>query len=434
MKTNRAEFAVSRFNRDRKLINLNPEYQREGGVWSLAKKQLFIDSLLNDFDIPKIYMHKLDRDETGFDHAVVDGKQRISTVFEFLADGFGLSEDFAYSGPASLGASDVPKSGQKFSEFSQDAKDIFKECKLDVVEVDTKELDDIEELFSRLNNGEKLNAAESRNAFGGTMSGLVREVAKNEFFTKKLKFKNTRFAHYEVACKLLYLEHEAAKAPRSLVVVDLKKKFLDRFVLDNRSLSEADARKLAARLEDRLKAISPVFDEGDIELSKQSYPQLMYLFCNWILRQYGAPDLKARVKLFLVSFRHERSDNLLKDEDDRDAELSEFGRLMQQGTNDSGSMEARIATLTKRFLRENQDVQLKDATRLFTLEERWVLWHRSGKHCENCQAILPTLEDVDGDHIVLWDQGGPTTLKNARALCVSCNRGARNAEHPPVLA
>ncbi|MCL8251353.1 DUF262 domain-containing protein [Aeromicrobium fastidiosum] len=427
MRTSRQEFAVSRFNRDRKLINLDPEYQREGGVWSLAKKQLFIDSLLNGFDIPKIYVHALDRDATGYDFAVVDGKQRIGTIYEFLGGEFSLSDDFKYAGPAEC--TSPPLQGEKYGDFSDDAKDIIKECGLDVVVVTTKDLDDIEELFSRLNNGEKLNAAEARNAFGGSMAALVRETSKHEFFAKKLKFTNTRYAHYEVACKLLYLEKEAAKSPKTLVVVDLKKKFLDDFVRQYADIGEADAKKLQAQLSENLKAIAPIFVDADIELAKQSYPQLMYLFTNWILRLYGAPDIKGLIKTFLRDFRVERNLNLAKDEDHRDAELSEFGRLMQQGTNDSSSMQKRIEILTKRFLKANQNVLLKDPKRGFTTEERWALWQRSGKRCENCGADLPTLDDLDGDHIVLHMVGGPTSLENARALCVPCNRGAGNASH-----
>ncbi|WP_353952207.1 DUF262 domain-containing protein [Knoellia sp. S7-12] len=420
MRCNPEVFAVSRFSRDKNLIQFDPVYQREGGVWSKAKKQLFVDSLLNGFDIPKIYMHRLSRDETGHDYAVIDGKQRITTIFSFLNGEFDLAEDFLYTGRA---ISEPPKAGDRYADLSEAARDILKEVQLNVVVVETADVEEIEELFSRLNNGEKLNAAESRNALGGNMAGLVRDAAKLEFFGKKLKFPNTRYAHLEVACKLLYLEMQSSKSPASLVVVDLKKKFLDDFVRQYRDISAPERKKLLDRLSGNLKAISPVFDDGDIELSKQSYPQLMYLFCNDILRQYGAPDIKGRLKDFLRDFRLERQANLLKDEDSRDAELSEYGRLMQQGTNDTGSMKARIDILTKRFLRANPSVELKDTKRAFTLEERWVLWHRSGKRCEKCKSELATLEELDGDHIVWHINGGPTSLENAQALCVACNRG-----------
>ncbi|HEN3664370.1 TPA: hypothetical protein U5E42_004211, partial [Yersinia enterocolitica] len=31
-------------------IQLSPEYQRLGGIWNKEKKQLLIDSILNDYD------------------------------------------------------------------------------------------------------------------------------------------------------------------------------------------------------------------------------------------------------------------------------------------------------------------------------------------------------------------------------------------------
>lgn len=420
MRCTREQFHVSRLNRERRVINLDPSYQREGGVWSLSKQQLFMDSLVNGYDIPKIYMHKLDRDETGYEYSVVDGKQRISTVLAFLAGDLAFADDFKYSGPE---CEDPPRPGDKYGDLSEATRELVKECSLDIVLIHAADLEDIEELFSRLNNGEKLNAAESRNAFGGNMAALVRELAKDDFFSSKLRFSNARYAYLEVACKLLYLEHEASKA-KALNVVDLKKKHLDEFVKKFRNITDTEASRLLAAVRGNLRYMSDVFDDNDIELGKQSYPQLMYLFVKSIREHYGADDLKGKLKRFLIAFRLERELNLKKDEDERDPELTEYSRLSQQGTNDAGSMTKRIEILTRRFLQSNQNVTLKDPRRAFTLEERWVLWQRSGKQCEKCRAALLTLEDLDGDHIVLHTLGGPTSLENARALCVPCNRGA----------
>lgn len=421
MKTARESFALSWFNRKRRVINLEPTYQREGGVWSKDKKQLFIDSVVNGYDIPKIYMHEVDPDDGGFEYAVVDGKQRISTLLEFLDGHVEFAPDFKYSG---VECEAPPKAGDRYADLPEATREVVKENSLDVVIIKTPDEDDIEELFSRLNNGEKLNAAESRNAFGGRMAALVRDLAREPFFTEKLKFPNRRYAHYEVSCKLLYLEHNLSRSG-GLHYVDLKKKFLDAFVNDYRNIADADSARLMDAVKAHLRAIEPIFDRGDIELSKQSYPQLMYLFGRLILEKYGAQDLTSKVKEFLAEFRMERADNLNRDEDRRDAELSEYGRLMQQGTNDAGSMKARVDILTKRFLKSNPDVQLKDPRRAFTMEERWVLWQRADKKCENCRRELETLDELDGDHIIWHVQGGPTSLENARALCVYCNRSGQ---------
>ena len=37
-------------------IDMRPVYQREGRLWSRADKAFLIDSILNGYDIPKIYM------------------------------------------------------------------------------------------------------------------------------------------------------------------------------------------------------------------------------------------------------------------------------------------------------------------------------------------------------------------------------------------
>lgn len=420
MDTTRVAFAVSKIFREQKLINLEPSYQREGGVWSPAKKQLFIDSVINGYDVPKIYMHKLDQDVAGFAYAVVDGKQRLGAILEFLAGDIEFADDFSYVGYEC----DVPpRPGETYNDLAEQTRDIFKEKSLDVVLIDTEDEDDIEELFSRLNNGEKLNAAESRNAIGGTIAVLIRELAKDAFFVDKIRFANKRYSYYEVACKLLYIEHIHQKTGVA-GYVDLKKKYLDAFVRDNKNMSKGDADRLLSRVVSQLRAISPMFSARDIELEKQSYPQLMYVFGKAILARYGAPNLTGRVKDFLAAFRLSRFENLKLDEDARDAELVSFGLYMQQGTNDPGSMESRVDILTKRFLRANPDVLLKDTKRTFSLEERWVLWQRANKTCEDCGIALETLEELDGDHIVWHHHGGPTSLDNARALCINCNRKA----------
>jgi hypothetical protein len=57
---------------------MNPVYQREGDIWDREKRQLLIDTILNQFDVPKIYLHKflqpIERDGRTLEYAVIDGK------------------------------------------------------------------------------------------------------------------------------------------------------------------------------------------------------------------------------------------------------------------------------------------------------------------------------------------------------------------------
>lgn len=84
---------------EREDIKLDPDYQRMGDVWTLEKKQLLIDSILNDYDVPKLYFHEFSRElksSTGFSYAVVDGRQRLETIWRFIDGEFVLSDEIEY--------------------------------------------------------------------------------------------------------------------------------------------------------------------------------------------------------------------------------------------------------------------------------------------------------------------------------------------------
>lgn len=195
---------ISKLWVNRNAINEDPDYQRESAIWSTEKKQLFIDSILNRFDVPKLYFHDLRTDKGVYDYAVVDGKQRLHAIFSFLKDEFSLASDFSLMEPHAKEKS--PDPGSKFSQLSEYWREEFKAASLSVVLIQNAADEDIEELFSRLNNGEPLNAAEKRNAMGGDLCKLIREIAEDAFFKKKLKISNKRYQHLEMAAKLILLE------------------------------------------------------------------------------------------------------------------------------------------------------------------------------------------------------------------------------------
>lgn len=409
-------FPISKLWVNRNSIEESPEYQRESAVWSKDKQQLFIDSILNKFDVPKLYFHDTRHDSGLKDYAVVDGKQRLHAIYSFLMGEFPLSDDFSVLEPRTGQA--TPLKGAKFSELSEYWKEEFKGTSLTVVLIQNANDEDIEELFSRLNNGEPLNAAEKRNAKSGEMCKLIREVAREDFFEKNIKIVNRRYQHYEIAAKLLLLERNAQTGGGSFS--DLKKRFLDDLVEKNKTMSAADSAGLKKRVSDQLKIISKVFKEKDPLLSKQAYPPLYYIFIKRVANEYGDPKLYSKVRLFLESFHAKRAVNLDLPEEDRDSVLIEFGRLMQQGTNDLNSLRERVTILTRYFLLENPDIQIKDKKRAFSDEERLAIWILGGKKCAECDIEL-TIDDMHADHRIQWANGGTTSLRNARCLCQTCN-------------
>ena len=66
-----------------------PDWQREE-VWSLTKKQLLIDTILRGWKLPKFYFLRVSSEPDEYE--VVDGQQRLLSIFEFLDNQLSLSE------------------------------------------------------------------------------------------------------------------------------------------------------------------------------------------------------------------------------------------------------------------------------------------------------------------------------------------------------
>jgi hypothetical protein len=410
-------FTVGKLWVERNVIDESPPYQRESGLWSEERQQLFIDSVFNDLDVPKIYFHDIRGKHPTRHYAVIDGKQRLHTIWRFMEGKLRLSDDFTLADD--LGHPPAPGGAVAFAELDAYWQETFKSKSLDIVLVQDAEEEDIEELFSRLNNGEPLNAAEKRNAMGGKMCELIREVAKNDFFSDRTRIPNKRFQHYELAAKILLIEK--TEQDSGAIHCDLKKKYLDHLVDTNKGISTASAKGLATRCGTGLSLMKRVFTASDPLLAKQAYVPLYYMWVKLLAREYAHESLFGRMKVFLEKFNAQRQENLLLPEDERDPVLIEFGRLMQQGTNDLGSLETRVGILRRYYLQEYPDVTVKDPQRSFTEEERFAIWVLGGKKCAECGKALTDPSEMEADHKVQWAHGGPTTLENGRSLCEDCN-------------
>jgi hypothetical protein len=397
---------------DKNSINIEPDYQRESGVWSLNKKQLFIDSLINNLDIPKIYFHDERDKKQPFSFAVVDGKQRLTAIWEFIEGKYSLADDFKF-----LDSRDDEKLSElRYGEFSERYKEVFKAKSLDIVYIQQADEEDIEELFSRLNNGEPLNAAEKRNSMGGDMVNLIRNIADLDFF-RNLPFKNTRFCYYEISAKFLKLEKNQMEG--SGEICDLKRMYLDRMVNENKKMTNKEKSDLLKRVEKNLSYMLKVFGKNNPLLKTQSYPPLMYIFVKNISSHYVVNPKEIRE--FLENFLLARKENLKQAEENRDQNLIYFGQLMQHGTNNYMSMKERNDILKKYLIKWNIDIEVKDSKRYFSHDERHVIWLSNGKKCSECKKSI-SFDDMDADHRMRWIDGGKTTLSNAQCLCVYCNR------------
>jgi hypothetical protein len=325
----------------RSKINMSPTYQRRGSLWSQAKKAKLIDSVLNDYDVPKIYLADFtyvntELNEAKTPYAVIDGKQRLETFFEFFEDTLPLAGDFAYASDDSvlLGGllySDLkkrfPKVAQKYERYIPA-----------IMSVVSDEEDRIDEMFVRLNSGLVVNGAERRNAMPGPVPRLIRRMVLHQFFVDKIAFDTSRMAEFNAAAKILLIEHKGR-------FVDTKAGNLDRFAKDTKNSSIrlfADARK---RNQEVLDKMAEIFKDKD-SLLRTTGPLPLYY---WFIRNTATNQ--DRIRDFLELFTRQVRSNFLLSHDKPKAADPELLKYYTMGrtTNDQGSLSGRYEILRKCF-------------------------------------------------------------------------------------
>ena len=146
-------------------INLEPKYQRSSNVWSEEKQSFLIDSIVKNFPIPPIFLHEfIDLKSGKTKYNVIDGKQRLTSIFKFINGKLALPEECSEDGYCDdfLNGTYFPKwDNDKFTEVKRD----FWQYQISVVFIDSDEEETINAVFDRLNrNGEPLSAQEFRKA------------------------------------------------------------------------------------------------------------------------------------------------------------------------------------------------------------------------------------------------------------------------------
>jgi hypothetical protein len=336
--------------RDR--ILLDPEYQRLSDIWTMDKRQLLIDTILNEFDVPKLYLHKfhepVKRGAKSYDYAIIDGKQRLETMWSFVDGKMALAEDFEF-----FKGSKVKAGNMTYAELGKaypDLKVQFDSFQLTTVCIETDELEMIEEMFSRLNESAPLTAPEKRNAYGGPLPGAIRKLASESFFTGNIPFPNKRYRHFDLATKFLYAENDGK-------VVDTKKAYLDRFVENFAGQSRGKMPSFLKLAQDNVTRMAGVFIQKD-PLLRQVGIVLLYYHLFRVAHEQGWVQTITRKRL--ADFDKLRELNREKAEQGltrANYDLIEFDRYAQS-PNDAYAIKFRLKVLLREVFK--RDVSTDD--------------------------------------------------------------------------
>lgn len=386
------------FNKKELII---PTVQRDL-VWTTSQKQLLIDSILKDFDIPKLYFRPIIEDGKQ-KYEIIDGQQRINAIMEFLNDEFALPSDSdPFDGDTTA--------NKKYSELSSQIQIEFKSRSLDVVHLMNYTDEEMEETFLRLQNGTPLKAPEKRRAIAGEMRHVVHDLSTNDVFDKYCSFSDVHYAYEDAVAKALIQIMNGG--PTSISAQALRKLYENN---PNISLTDKYPKATKRALNFLKKAFSNV---DNPHLKKYAVVDLAVI-ANSMLDVYDLNNYPDAFGQAYLDFSTERILNNEKEEDEQDPKLIEYSNSAR---GDSlGFLEFRQNLLKEYILEKMPYLEVKDSNRLFTSDQRAVIFRLGKGVCANCGKQVKE-EDFEADHKIPWSKGGKTQIANGQILCSTCNK------------
>ena len=154
-------------------LDLHPAYQRRS-VWNLSYRQFFIDSLIRNYPTQSIFVEVDVDPDTGTQYAVIDGKQRLTSLFEFARDEF----------PTSDSLDDLGLGDKYYSDLDREIRTAILSYTFTVEAIPSTTAAELNQAFDRLNrNVARLNKQELRHAqYGGAFSARMEKLADDEFW------------------------------------------------------------------------------------------------------------------------------------------------------------------------------------------------------------------------------------------------------------
>ncbi|OMF42996.1 DUF262 domain-containing protein [Paenibacillus amylolyticus] len=330
----------------------SPDYQRHGAVWNTEQKSFLLDSIFKNYPMPPVFLRSiLDKTTGKTKYDVIDGKQRLETIREFIDNKFTLPENF---GDDMYGSEIL--NGLTFAEIrSQSGPEVdhfmnnFWNYKIPIEYItilDNNESRVVNTIFDRLNRyGEPLNGQELRNA-NADFYDLIKLIKKlkTPFWTERLRdaVAINRMEDDEFISELFFtlLEKQWIDSIPSKID-DLYKKWSEQ-------LSEISFNEI----EESFNEITQYLQELNIEYDRFKIKGASHLYALWGFVMYCL-DNSINID---IARRALEQFYTLRNSKEIEASVIQYKQSMSSGTKSASRRKRRIEALIE-FLQKYSDEQ-----------------------------------------------------------------------------
>ncbi|MGJ7547456.1 DUF262 domain-containing protein [Pseudomonas alloputida] len=237
-------------------IDLEPDFQR-GEVWNTAKKQMLIDTILRNWQMPPVFVVS---SENGLDKAVLDGHQRLTSVMDFY------NNKYKIDGLIQPSSTEIESlHNLYYKDLPEQVKKRFQNYSIRMFDITDYNESEPFELFFRLNQSVKLTSAERRNTFYGKVREQVKKLVllmeDLNYSRDTIGFSNTRLSYHDVIVRVML----------ALETKSLSRKMTDAEITDRYRSHISFSHDIESRIATSLELlINAIHRTGKLKLSKPS--------------------------------------------------------------------------------------------------------------------------------------------------------------------
>lgn len=381
----------------------NPEYQRDY-VYNDKQASKLVESVLMGIPIPTIYLCVED-DNT---YSVIDGQQRITSLVRYLKN------DFALTGLQELNE----LNGKCYKDLLKDIQKKLKSSSLSTISLLKQSSDLKYEIFARLNQGAvKLNPQELRNCiYRGSFNKMLDDIAAtNPHLHNLFHDDNNRKSYQERILRFFALRNYQDYQSSML-------KTMNSYMEQHRNDGEDEIKTAKEKFNNTIDIIKQVLGDNAFMAFDRSKNTILEKFSGSVYDSIIIPFSFFDKHSLIVNADKVREAILnvkMTDETYREDTYAATGSKVR--------VIRRIQTIYNLILSITGNSSIDTDRRLFSEEERKMMYESSDKKCAICGNLILSIDDCEIDHIIPFAKGGKTELSNAQIVHRFCNREKSDA-------
>ena len=315
-----------------------PEWQRQE-VWSQSKRRNLIDSILRRWKLPKFYFLKVSSDPEAYE--VVDGQQRLATIFGFFDNELSLPESAA-----------TEFGGKYYRDLPDELVDAFDDYEIEFDEIEDATEEEVKDFFQRLQEGLPLTSAEKLNSVHSKLRDYVVELAKHPFFDRT-NASNRRHGHFDIVAKVATIEIDG---------LEVGLRYNDMRAVFESQAAFSPSSNVGKRLSAALDLIDNGFDDETVRLLRnRTIVQSLLTFACCLLQSGNISEQGGRIARFFAGFLKELNKQVELGQNATDRDCLEFQATVNANIKDGVRIRQQI--ILRKFLAHDPEfVDLLDPT------------------------------------------------------------------------